>query len=326
MKRVKSWLFALVAAAGALSIAMAPVAGARTLEEITASKKLIVGVNPTLPPLGIFNAKNEIDGFDVDIAREIASKMGSQLEIVQVGSPDRIPFVSSGKIDMVLGAMTWTADRAKVIDFTVPVHTEVLGVLTTKAKTWTDWKQLDDPNRLRFDGDSFYFTSGEEMAALFPGLEAALDHTLALAERVDVRLDTSHRLPRFPLPEGFASDAAYLRHLAGEGLRRRYAALDDGLTPLRHLLRARGLESRALDAAIDARGPRSRVEAWDPRARDADAAPAAHGGPRAPAVFVLAERIEAVDGSRVWPDVPAYRFDRMLGRAGGAVRHVVVAE
>lgn len=146
MKHVKSWLFALVAAAGALSIALAPTAGARTLEEITASKKLIVGINPTLPPLGIFNDKNQIDGFDVDIAKEIAGKMGLTLEIVQVGSPDRIPFVSSGKIDMVLGAMTWTAERAKVIDFTVPVHTEVLGVLTTKAKPWTDWKQLDDPN------------------------------------------------------------------------------------------------------------------------------------------------------------------------------------
>ena len=88
----------------------------------------------------------QIDGFDVDIAREIADKMGLKLEIVQVGSPDRIPFVSTGKIDMVLGAMTWTPERAKVIDFTVPVHTEVLGVLTTKAKPWTDWKQLDDPS------------------------------------------------------------------------------------------------------------------------------------------------------------------------------------
>jgi polar amino acid transport system substrate-binding protein len=146
MTHIKSWLFGLLAAAGALAVVAAPSVDARTLDEITASKKLIVGINPTLPPLGIFNEKNQIDGFDVDIAREIASKMGLALEIVQVGSPDRIPFVSTGKIDMVLGAMTWTPDRAKVIDFTVPVHTEVLGVLTTTAKPWTDWKQLDDPN------------------------------------------------------------------------------------------------------------------------------------------------------------------------------------
>jgi polar amino acid transport system substrate-binding protein len=123
----------------------APVAAARSLDEIMASKKLVVGINPTLPPLGVFNAKNEIDGVDVDIARAIAAKMGLTLEIVQVGSPDRIPFVNSGKIDMVMGAMTWTPERAKAIDYTVPVYTEVMGVLTTKKTDWKDWKELDDP-------------------------------------------------------------------------------------------------------------------------------------------------------------------------------------
>ncbi len=120
-------------------------ASARTLVEIIASKKLVVGVKPTLPPLGVFNAKNEIDGVDVDIARAMAAKMGLALEIVQVGSPDRIPFVNSGKIDMVMGAMTWTPERAKVIDYTIPVYTEVMGVLTTQKMGWKDWKELDDP-------------------------------------------------------------------------------------------------------------------------------------------------------------------------------------
>jgi polar amino acid transport system substrate-binding protein len=120
-------------------------ASARTLTEILASKKLVVGVNPTLPPLGIYNAKNEIDGVDVDIARAMAEKMGLALEIVQVGSPDRIPFVNSGKIDMVMGAMTWTPERAKVIDYTIPVYTEVMGVLTTQKMSWKDWRELDDP-------------------------------------------------------------------------------------------------------------------------------------------------------------------------------------
>ena len=120
-------------------------ASARTLAEIIASKKLVVGVNPTLPPLGVFNAKNEIDGVDVDIARAMAARMGLALEIVQVGSPDRIPFVNSGKIDMVMGAMTWTPERAKVIDYTIPVYTEVMGVLTTQKMGWKDWKELDDP-------------------------------------------------------------------------------------------------------------------------------------------------------------------------------------
>ncbi len=119
-------------------------ASARTLAEILASKKLVVGVNPTLPPLGIFNDKNEIDGFDVDVARKFGELLGVKTEIVQVGSPDRIPFVSSGKIDAVLGAMTITAERQKVIDFTIPLHTEILGVLTTKAKSYKEMMDLND--------------------------------------------------------------------------------------------------------------------------------------------------------------------------------------
>jgi polar amino acid transport system substrate-binding protein len=135
---------------GALALGLFGLAGtapvaARSLDDIIKSGTIRVGVNPTLPPLGKFDDKNEIVGFDVDFATEIAKMLGVKLEVVQTGSPDRIPFVVSGKIDFVMGAMTRNVERAKVIDFTVPVHTEVLGVLTTKDKTATDWKQFDDP-------------------------------------------------------------------------------------------------------------------------------------------------------------------------------------
>lgn len=138
-------LLATSAILGTTLLGLPGITSARTLEEIVASKKIVFGVNPTLPPLGIFNDKNEIDGFDVDVARKIGEVLGVKTEIVQVGSPDRIPFVSSGKIDAVLGAMTITPERQKVIDFTVPVHTEVLGVLTTKSKPYKNWMELNDP-------------------------------------------------------------------------------------------------------------------------------------------------------------------------------------
>jgi polar amino acid transport system substrate-binding protein len=126
----------------AVALAAAP-ASARTLDEILSSKTLRVGVNPTLPPLALFDDKNELAGFDVDVSRKLAEMLGVELELVQVGSPDRIPFVASGRIDFVMGAMTRTSERAKVIDFTVPAHTEVFGVLTTADKPFTDWRELD---------------------------------------------------------------------------------------------------------------------------------------------------------------------------------------
>ena len=94
-------------------------------------------------PLGIYNDKNEIDGFDVEFSRQIAGMLGVELEVVQVGSPDRIPFVSTGKIDYVMGAMTRNPTRALIIDYTLPVHTEIFGVLTVEGKPFNTWQELN---------------------------------------------------------------------------------------------------------------------------------------------------------------------------------------
>lgn len=139
----------MIAGAGAIlsaSMILPNAAEARSLDEILSSGTLKVGVNPTLPPLGIYDDTNQIAGFDVDFSQKLADMLGVELEVVQVGSPDRIPFVASGKIDIVMGAMTRNPERAKVIDFTLPVHTEVFGVLTTEEKQFKDWKDLNNPD------------------------------------------------------------------------------------------------------------------------------------------------------------------------------------
>lgn len=147
-------MFNLVRKAVALGVAgligvgltAADPAEARSLDEILTAGTIKVGVNPTLPPLGKFDETNTITGFDVEFAQQIADMLGVELEIVQLGGPDRIPFVASGKIDFVMGAMTRTPERAKVIDFTVPVHTEVLGVLTTDKNDYADWQEFNTPD------------------------------------------------------------------------------------------------------------------------------------------------------------------------------------
>jgi polar amino acid transport system substrate-binding protein len=118
-------------------------ASARPLDQVLSSRTLRAGVNPTLPPFGTFNDRNEIDGFDVDIAREIARIMQVNLEVVRVGSPDRIPFLQADRIDIVLGAITRTPARALVIDYTIPLHTQTMGVLTVEGKNIDKLADLD---------------------------------------------------------------------------------------------------------------------------------------------------------------------------------------
>jgi polar amino acid transport system substrate-binding protein len=124
-----------LAAAAAGSALLPAGAAARPLEQVLSTKRLRAGINPTLPPFGTFNERNQIDGFDADIAREIARRMNVELEIVQVGSPDRIPFLQADRIDIVLGAMTRLVERALVIDYTIPLHTQSVVVLTKQSGT-----------------------------------------------------------------------------------------------------------------------------------------------------------------------------------------------
>jgi DNA polymerase-3 subunit alpha len=82
---------------------------------------------------------------------------------------------------------------------------------------------MDDPKRFRFTTTELYFKTPAEMAALFPDDPQALANTLEIADKCNVELKEGElHLPRFPLPDGFASNGDYLRHLAFEGAARRY--------------------------------------------------------------------------------------------------------
>lgn len=91
-------------------------------------------------------------------------------------------------------------------------------------QTGTD---LDDPNRLRFANDQFYFKSPDEMKSLFQEVPEATKNTVSVAERctLDLGLGKIH-LPKYQIPNGFKDEDHYLTYLAHEGLRRRYPTED----------------------------------------------------------------------------------------------------
>jgi polar amino acid transport system substrate-binding protein len=134
------------AAAAAAALLTPNTASARPLEDVLRAGELRVGVNPTLPPRALFNEKNEIDGFEPEVAAAIARKLGVRLTLQAVGSPERIPMVASGRIDFVMGAMSRTSERAKVIDYTVPVHSENYGIVAIQGRGHTSIAALNNPD------------------------------------------------------------------------------------------------------------------------------------------------------------------------------------
>ena len=88
---------------------------------------------------------------------------------------------------------------------------------------------IDEPNRMRFQGDQFYLKSEEEMQVLFAGFPEALENTHKIAERCNVEFTFGQlHLPDFTAPDGM-TNREYLRHLCETGLVQRYGQPDESL-------------------------------------------------------------------------------------------------
>lgn len=101
------------------------------------------------------------------------------------------------------------------------IHDTLLCIGTKKKKS--------DRDRLTYKENEFYLRSEEEMKRLFSWCPEALTNTEKIAERCNLEIVfPGPVLPKCPIPEGFARDADYLRHLAFKGLPARYPDADEG--------------------------------------------------------------------------------------------------
>ena len=97
------------------------------LQEIKDSGKLVVGTCADYPPYEwhlIKDGKDEIIGFDIDIAQAIADELGVELEIKDMDFDGLIPALSTGKIDMIIAGMNPTDERKQSVDFTDIYYTQ----------------------------------------------------------------------------------------------------------------------------------------------------------------------------------------------------------
>ncbi|CAH0199710.1 transporter substrate-binding domain-containing protein [Pseudomonas brassicacearum] len=104
--------------AAALSLLFVGTANAgAVLDKIQSSKQMTVATSATWPPQGFINDKNEIDGFDIDVSKEIAKRLGVTVKFV---TPDWDVITAgkwNGRWDMSVGSMTATRSRARILDF-----------------------------------------------------------------------------------------------------------------------------------------------------------------------------------------------------------------
>ena len=117
--------------------------GFRTLDEIKASGKLVIGLFSDKKPFGYIDEYGEYQGYDVYLARRLAADLGVELEIVSLDAPNRIEFLQSFKVDVVLANFTYTEDRAQQVDFALPYMKVALGVVSPDSALITESEQLN---------------------------------------------------------------------------------------------------------------------------------------------------------------------------------------
>jgi polar amino acid transport system substrate-binding protein len=117
MRRLKYLLLGFLLLLGLVSMHQA---AAQTVDEIISRGSINIGVLVDLPPYGILNAQQEPDGYDVDVAKLLGKYLGVKVNLVQLTSPNRIPYLLTNKIDLIVATFGITPERAKQVMFSIP--------------------------------------------------------------------------------------------------------------------------------------------------------------------------------------------------------------
>ncbi len=131
----------LLTAVAAAALLASPLARADALADIMKAGTLKVAVPQDFPPFGSVTVDLKPQGYDIDTAALIAQRLGVKLELVPVTSANRVPFLQTRKVDLVISSLGKNPEREKAIDFTdayAPFFNGVFGPADVKAENAAD--------------------------------------------------------------------------------------------------------------------------------------------------------------------------------------------
>lgn len=128
---------------GLILLAIAPNLSAATLDDIKARGELIVGVKKDVPLWGMLDAQTgDIKGFEPDLARLIAEKLGVKLKLVGVLTSERTDAVLQRKVDLLIATLSDTPERRQAMTLVLPhYYASGVNLIARKSehfKSWTD--------------------------------------------------------------------------------------------------------------------------------------------------------------------------------------------
>jgi polar amino acid transport system substrate-binding protein len=133
----------------------APLA-AQTLDKIKQRGVLVVGTKADYKPFGFRDPAGNIVGFDPDLAKDVADRLGVKLQLEPVVSANRMQFLQQGKIDLMLATMNVTDERKKAVGIVEPsYYASGVNVFVNRKVALKSWEALKDQKICGIQG-AFY--------------------------------------------------------------------------------------------------------------------------------------------------------------------------
>lgn len=104
-------------------------AGDSQLNKVLDAKVLRVAVLPDFPPWSVQKPDGSFEGYEIDIAQDLADSLGAKLKLVSSDGDNRLPLLQSNRVDVNVSAWTATDERAQAVGFTIPYDAHGAGVL-----------------------------------------------------------------------------------------------------------------------------------------------------------------------------------------------------
>ena len=116
----------------------------RTLDEIIEDGTINIGVFSDKNPFGYVDENGEYQGYDVYFAQRIGEDMGVEINYVSTEAANRVEYLETGKVDIVLANFTVTPERAEKVDFALPYMNVALGVVSPDDRVISDLSELEE--------------------------------------------------------------------------------------------------------------------------------------------------------------------------------------
>ena len=120
----------------------------RTLEEIQEDGTINIGVFSDKNPFGYVDENGDYQGYDVYFAKRIGEDLGVEVNYVSTEAANRVEYLETGKVDIILANFTVTPERAEKVDFALPYMNVALGVVSPDSRVISDLSELSEDDEV----------------------------------------------------------------------------------------------------------------------------------------------------------------------------------